>query len=187
MTRYCAWPNCEEEGTYPAPRDPRNLADRQYFCLPHIKEFNKRWNGLEGFSMDEIYTLQTNQATMGRPTWQMGINPTLNVNSKTAANPFANAHDLFEFFKNRQLREGFADHTPLPDSTLLPPDVKEACTIFNIEVPLPQPMLKKRYINLMKQHHPDVNKAANAEEFVKRINVAFKILTDYANRHGIAG
>lgn len=177
----CAWPDCPEEGTYPAPRDPRDLAARQYFCLPHIKEFNKRWNGLEGFSPGEIYDLQNKAATMGRPTWAMGVNPT-GPTPQTATNPFATAQDLFSFFKQRRMKEGLSEG-PLPDSSLLPPDVKEACTIFNIEGPLPQPQLKKRYLGLMKQHHPDVNQAAGAEEYVKRINVAFKILTDYTSRH----
>ena len=58
--------------------------------------------------------------------------------------------------------------------------------MVGIEQPLEAIMLKKRYISLMKQHHPDVNKSAeNAAAQTKRINVAYRILTDYAERHGI--
>jgi hypothetical protein len=173
----CAWPECREHGQYPAPRDPRNLSARQYFCAGHIKEFNKRWNGLEGYTVDDIYKLQHGAATWNRPTWGMGVN---GAKVEAAANPFARAQDLFEFFQNRIATEGKSKGAA--PVSLLPADVKEACVIFNIEQPLEETGLKKRYLTLVKQHHPDVNKTSTAEEQLKRINVAYKILTDYAAR-----
>lgn len=179
MKQPCAWPNCTEEGTFSAPRNPRNLSDRQYFCQPHIKEFNKRWNGLTGFSEDEIYGMQDSQGTWNRPTWSMGLGqkPTGARTDKV----FANSEDLYGFFKNRLAEES----VKLPTSKNLPPDVKEACAIFSIEQPLEEMMLKKRYLNLVKQHHPDVNKSPDAPEHIKRINVAYRILADFAQRRGL--
>lgn len=181
----CAWPNCPNEGTFPAPRNPRNLSERQYFCQEHIKEFNKRWNGLSGFSENEIYQMQDGTATWQRPTWGMGLNQGVNMAGATGARvekAFANADDLFGFFKNRIAQEKAEN---LPSTRHLPADVKEACAIFSIEQPLVEEMLKKRYLSLVKQHHPDVNKSADAPEHIKRINVAYRILVDYAQRHGI--
>lgn len=194
MSHTCAWPNCPEEGTFPAPRNPRNLSDRQYFCQPHIKEFNKRWNGLEGFSEKEIYGMQDGTASWQRPAWNTGLSgvggakvehPYSDRAGQTFTNPFENADDLFGFFKSRVARERSGES--LPSTAHLPADVKESCAIFGIEQPLEAVMLKKRYINLIKQHHPDVNKSAeNAADQTKRINVAYRILTDYAERHGLA-
>lgn len=175
----CAWPGCDCEGTFPAPRDPRNLGARQYFCQPHIKEFNKRWNGLEGFSVDEIYQMQDGGATWNRPTWGMGIN---GQKAHAKSSPFSNAQDLFNFFQQRVATEPNTGKGESPAS-LLPPDVKEACVIFNIGQPLPAATLKKQYHALVKQHHPDVNKSDQSEEHIKRINVAYQILTDYATRN----
>lgn len=178
----CAWPNCPEEGTYPAPRNPRNLAERQYFCLPHIKEFNKNWNGLKGFSESEIYGMQDGTSTWQRPTWSMGLKSAEGGRvEQRAEKRFTDADDLYGFFKNRVAQEGQS----LPSTRHLPADVKEACAIFSIEQPLVEEMLKKRYLSLVKQHHPDVNKSADAPEHIKKINVAYRILVDYAQRHDV--
>lgn len=175
----CAWPGCVEDGRYPAPRDPRNLSARQYFCQPHIKEFNSRWNGLSGFSETEIYGMQDGAATVGRPTWAMGVNGTSLPNGAkiNAEKLFGSAQDLYQFFQQRVERERAG---ALPSTAALPPDVKEACAIFSLPQPLPAPELKARYHSLVKQHHPDVNSSADAGEHIKRINVAYRILTTYA-------
>lgn len=178
----CAWPDCPNEGKFPAPRNPRDLRQRQFFCEAHIKEFNKRWNGLDGFSESEIYQMQDGAATWSRPTWNMGLNgggPT----GAHVEHPFASADDLFGFFKSRVAREKAGE--TLPSTAHLPADVKESCAIFGIEQPLEALVLKKRYLTLVKQHHPDVNKSDAAADLTKRINVAFRILTDYAERHGL--
>lgn len=172
MTHTCAWPECTAEGTFPAPRDPRNLQTRQYFCQPHIKEFNKRWDGLKGFSPDEMFRMQNGGPSWDKPTWKMGLK---GHGEQAAGSPFGNAQDLFEFFQHRTATEGRA----APRALVLPADVKEACVIFNIDAPLDETTLKKQYLALVKQHHPDVNKSAHAEEHIKRINVAYKILTAY--------
>lgn len=177
---HCAWPNCDQEGTFRAPKDPRKPRDWQYFCQAHIKEFNKGWNGLSGFSEDEVFSMQNGGNTFQRPTWNMGVN-----GAKVSADPgqlFANAQDLYSFFQQRLKTEQKAQ-AELPSTLHLPADVKEACVIFNLPQPDPDAThLKKRYLSLVKQHHPDVNKSADAPEQIKRINVAYRILTDYAQR-----
>ncbi|MCP5405444.1 MAG: DnaJ domain-containing protein [Pseudomonadaceae bacterium] len=176
MTHTCAWPDCSLEGSFPAPKDPRDLRLRQYFCQTHIREFNKRWNGLEGFHPDDIFKMQNVGPSWDKPTWTVGVSPTSEA-AKSA--PFANADDLFDFFQQR-IKQKASPSAAAP--LVLPPDVKEALVIFNIEQPLPAAPLKKHYLALVKQHHPDVNKSATAEEHLKRINVAYKILADYADR-----
>ncbi|MBI1309339.1 MAG: DnaJ domain-containing protein [Proteobacteria bacterium] len=183
-THTCAWPQCREEGLFPAPKDPRDLKQRQYFCQPHIKEFNKRWNGLSGFSENEIYQMQDGAATWQRPTWGMGLGASGGTpTGARVENTFASADDLYGFFKNRVAQEGAR---PSSATRHLPPDVKEACAIFSIEQPLEEALLKKRYLSLVKTHHPDVNKSPDAPEHIKRINVAFRILADFAQRHAAA-
>lgn len=186
MTQQCAWPECNEEGTFPAPRNPRDLSQRQYFCAPHIKEFNKRWNGLEGFSETEIYGMQDGTANWKRPAWNSGLQgqgPNAGRVEEPRVDPFADPDDLYGFFKSRVARERNGES--LPSTRHLPADVKESCAIFGIERPLEAVTLKKRYISLMKQHHPDVNKGDHAADQSKRINVAYRILSDYAERHSL--
>lgn len=169
----CAHPNCLKEGEFSAPVNPHNLRLRQYFCAEHIKEFNKKWDGLAGMNAEEIKAYEDVGATWHRPTWPMG-------SEEIAANHvhFETAEDLFSFFKSRTAAQPAAQQQA--QSTMLPPDVKEACSIFNITEPLPPAPLKEQYLKLIKKHHPDIspNKEA-ATEMVKKINVAYKILKDF--------
>lgn len=176
----CAQRGCTEEGSFPAPRDPRDLKSRQYFCKEHIKEFNKRWNGLEGFSTNEIYTMQDYVGTWDKPTWKMG----LNSQSDTSARfQFDTADDLFNFFNARRTESAKTGASDERDMTL-PPDVHEACAIFSIEPPFNNQKLKRTYLNLVKKHHPDVNQnSEEAEATLKKINVAYQILSDYLERY----
>lgn len=176
----CAWPDCQEEGTFAAPKSAKDIYDRQYFCANHIKEFNKHWNGLDGMSQDDIFSMQT-KATWERPTQRFGIH---GVSAKTANFTFESAEDLFKFFKQRQKEEtikkayGFYQETKEEDD--LSPDVKEACSILGVDLPLEFTALKKKYLSLMKKHHPDLNKGSKQQEdHVKKINVAFQIIQDY--------
>ncbi|MDD9920044.1 MAG: J domain-containing protein, partial [Alphaproteobacteria bacterium] len=158
----CNWPDCNDEGEFKAPCDPRDLSKYQYFCKAHIKEFNKRWNGLEGFNENEIFSMQHGAATWHRPTWKMG------VNDKNYTSLFETAEDLYSFFKKRQ-----SEQQPQSDSQQLPKDVREACYIFKLDAPLTGKPLKSRYLELVKENHPDKNPdSTQAEDNIKKINVA---------------
>lgn len=179
----CNWPGCTAEGTFPAPKSPRNLRERQYFCQPHIKEFNKSWDGLKGFDQSELWGIQSGSAVWQRPVWMEGLNGVGGARVETQ--PFATAKDLFGFFQQRikaEKRGAKKAEEPLPTTIGLPADVKEACAIFSIPEPLPDVELKPRYLSLVKKNHPDVNKAPEAAEYIKRINVAYQILTDFSER-----
>lgn len=181
MKTICAHPHCQEEGTFPAPKNPRDIKSRQYFCAEHIKEFNKKWNGLNGMSEEEIFAMQQ-KATWDRPTWKMG---TQSESFSKAQFEFRSAEELHRFFMNRQ-QENFARHQDKQESENqhLPADVKEACSIFNISWPCSEEKIKKTYLALIKKHHPDVNKSSkNAEEHVKKINVSFQILKAFAKEN----
>jgi hypothetical protein len=185
----CAWPDCQLEGTFPAPKNPRDLGQRQYFCKAHIKDFNQRWNGLSGFGEQEIYDMQDGTSTWQRPTWQLGVNgsvgPGVGASAASRQRTFGSADDLYGFFQKRVQQEAKAAPQPTarPMARHLPADVQEACIIFSIEAPLPPEQLKKRYLSLSKQHHPDLNRSPQAAETMKRVNVAFRILSDYTARH----
>lgn len=171
----CAYPNCTEEGTFPAPRDPRNIGARQYFCKPHITEFNKKWNGLDGFKPEEIFSMQHGAATWNRPTWKMG------VNAEKIQGAFKTADELFQFFRQRQMNDAKSMFQAKPENAPLPPDVKEACRIFDLENVTDTKELKQKYLQLVKENHPDLNpEDVKAQESIKRINVAYKILEDFS-------
>lgn len=181
MTNICAWPDCTNEADFPAPKNPQDLSQRQYFCALHIKEFNKSWNGLKGMSADDIMSMQI-KSTWERPTWKMG---TQGISARASKFEFQKADDLHQFFKKRKEQEslgGNHSHQNNADGTL-PPDVKESCAIFSLEPPFSPSKLKKTYLSLVKKHHPDLNQGdKKAEDHAKKINVAYKILQDFSQK-----
>jgi hypothetical protein len=172
-THPCAYPGCEDAGEYPAPRDPRNIYDRQYYCLRHIKEFNARWNGLNGFSPQEIFSMQHGGATWNRPTWKMGVG----TKSFTAAKATMGmgVKDPFKLFEELQQQQV----APQPETSTLPPDVREACAELGLTPPLTAAAVRKRYHKLAKEHHPDLNKSAESADKIKRVNAAYKVVLSY--------
>ena len=65
--RLCQEKNCFNEGEYIAPKSP-NSKEKYFFCLEHIKIYNKRWNYFAGKSQKQIYDFQKNDFFEGRPT-----------------------------------------------------------------------------------------------------------------------
>ena len=53
----CDEKGCNEDGKFIAPKSP-NSGEKYFFCLKHIKLYNKRWNFFAGKSQREIYNFQ---------------------------------------------------------------------------------------------------------------------------------
>jgi hypothetical protein len=47
-TRVCEHPDCQEPGKYRAPRSPDAVDDFLWFCMPHVREYNLKWNFFDG-------------------------------------------------------------------------------------------------------------------------------------------
>ena len=45
---------CNEKGEYRAPKSRIKLNEYFYFCLNHIKEYNKSWDFYKGMTVDQI-------------------------------------------------------------------------------------------------------------------------------------
>ena len=74
-SRKCDKYGCSKEGHYRAPKSPGNLREYYYFCLEHIREYNKSWDYFEGCSEDFFHDYMLKDITGHRPTWPMGNIP----------------------------------------------------------------------------------------------------------------
>ena len=52
----CAWPGCTKKGEHKAPVSRDNLREYCYFCLEHVRIYNRAWNYYEGMSDSEVET-----------------------------------------------------------------------------------------------------------------------------------
>ena len=54
MKKICEFLNCKEEGIYPAPRSRKDITNYKYYCIEHIRDFNKSWNFFEGLTEEQF-------------------------------------------------------------------------------------------------------------------------------------
>ena len=50
--RKCSFENCPNDGEFKAPSSPKELKRYVWFCLKHIREYNKKWNYFSDMSAD---------------------------------------------------------------------------------------------------------------------------------------
>ena len=70
LTKYCEWPNCQRKGEYKAPTSREKLREFKWFCLEHVKLYNKGWDYFKGRTTDEIYNEISKDAIWNRTTWR---------------------------------------------------------------------------------------------------------------------
>ena len=158
--RCCAWPGCDSEGDYRAPRSRDRLREFQWLCLEHVREFNRTWDFFAGMSQPEIDAHRHADVTWHRPTWRFGL-------------PGTGEHwqDMFELF---------GDEPRVERPVQRPRSKAEAMMArLALEVGFTLAELKSRYKSLAKQHHPDLHGGDKAaEERLKLINEAYTYLLE---------
>ena len=72
MKKICEFLNCKEEGIYPAPKSRKDINSYKYYCIEHIRDFNKSWNFFEGLTEEQFENEIRKSTTWDRPSWKFG-------------------------------------------------------------------------------------------------------------------
>ena len=170
--RGCDHLDCGEPGEFRAPKSRDRLDEYHWFCLDHVREYNRAWNYYAGMSVDEVEADTRRDTTWQRPTWPLGAR---GGGYRRHAHGTTSIHDGFGYFtdddegQTRQRRNGHARAAGFHPSS---PEAR-AMDIMDLEAPLTLTGLKARYKELVKLHHPDANGGDKlAEERLKEINEA---------------
>ena len=67
----CDSPQCNKKGEYRAPKSRVMLNEYFYFCLDHIKEYNKSWDFYKGMSVEQIENSMRSDTFWDRPSWPL--------------------------------------------------------------------------------------------------------------------
>jgi len=70
--RLCDHPSCGQAGDYRAPKNRDRLNEYYFFCLEHVRAYNKAWDFLSGLSSTEIETYMREATVWERPSWPLG-------------------------------------------------------------------------------------------------------------------
>ena len=160
VTKRCAEDGCIAEGIYPAPKSRHNLRDYLWFCLDHVRAYNKSWNYYEGLQGAALEAEIRRATTWERPSWKFAT-------GKPGDEMFDDAFNLFDF-ENR--KDG-------QQRQKLTPEEKRAWQIMRMTPVTDLEQLKKQYKQLAKENHPDRNGGdEKAEERLKEINLAYDLI-----------
>jgi DnaJ-domain-containing protein 1 len=165
--RACDSPGCEAEGLYRAPKSTHQLRDYHWFCLDHVRDYNKKWNFCAGMSEAEIEAMVRRDTTWERDTRPLSHWVAHEERLKAAAHAFAagEAHKASEEWKRREKKRE--------------PETPEAAALrlLGLTPPVDYAAIRARYIELVKINHPDTNGGDKAsEERLKTINQALQTL-----------
>lgn len=169
--RLCDSSGCDAPGLYRAPRS-REILDRFYwFCLDHIRDYNKRWNYFAGMSEDEVEAVIRQDTIWERPTWPLG--------SRFLRDRRRLSDDALRAAMGEARARRAAHHGPVSEDARWRFNEKErrALRTLDLDLPVTAADIKARYKALAKRHHPDANGGDRAaEERLKTINDAYRTL-----------
>ncbi len=166
----CDKEGCENKGDYKAPKSRIMLNDYYFFCLEHIKEYNKSWDFYKGLSVNQIENSMREDIIWNRPSWPIKGNPykVIEQINNFYSDDISELNSIEEdniYFKNKLFDENLST------------EESKALSILDIKLPLTLDKIKKNYKKLVKIFHPDVNgNNKNAEEKFKEINKSYKII-----------
>ncbi len=168
--RKCDKATCEEKGEFRAPKSRISLNEYYFFCLNHVKEYNKSWDFYKGLSVNQIETSMRDDIIWNRPSWPLKGN---HHKIMEQINDFF-VNDNGYFFNNKE-NDSYFKNKIIDENLSI--EENKALNTLNLNLPLSMEKIKKNYKKLVKIFHPDVNgNNKKAEEKFKEINKSYKIL-----------
>ncbi len=159
--RTCDKPGCTAAGEYRAPKSRETLHEYWWYCLEHVRGYNASWDFYKGMSPGQIEQQLRNDTAWQRPTWPLGRLGAVSIDENLLRDPL------------NVLSAGNArDRRRAPGEP--PSEMREPLATLGLTWPVTLDVLKTRYKELAKRHHPDANNGDRAsEERLKTINLAY--------------
>ena len=167
--RKCEWRGCAKPGTYRAPRSRDDLNNFRWYCIDHIREFNKSWNFYADFSEEELEAQRRAELAWERPTWKLGQKPL--KPEGPAGHSDGNAWARFGFDdpmevlgENGTINPGGAQETRRARARMLPKNEQSALEILGLDPDVTRAQIRAQYRALVKDLHPDMNGGQRRDE-----------------------
>lgn len=175
--RVCDHPGCTEEGVHRAPRSRDQLNEYYWFCLDHVRAYNRAWNYFAGMSENEIEYERQRDTTWHRPSWPFG-----SIGQGPRRHGTGGFRDHFGFFSEEsedeaRTRRDWEESRRERARDGAPRDEDEALEALDLEHPVTFTDIKTRYKELVKRLHPDANGGDRSQEDrLKTVNRAYATL-----------
>lgn len=167
--RPCDYGGCNEHGEFQA---KTKSAAKFFYCLNHIKEFNKNYNFFEGMNEEEIIDYQISAIIGHRPTWKSGTNPHANYFSKFAKNDGSAFDDPFDLFEKDKTSK-YERQSKIKKGKIS----EKAYKLLDFSSLSSKSDIRKKFKEVVKSLHPDTNGGDNSQEdLLKEVISAYKTL-----------
>ncbi len=176
--RACEMRGCSGAGTHRAPKGRNAEGEYFWFCLDHVRQYNKSYNYFSGMNDAAVQAFQREAVIGHRPTWQMGMNgknPEQGRSRSTRPSGFAwsgRAEDPLRLFG-----DGFQARGPEPERRTVRNMEAKSLSTLGLDATASAAEVKARYKVLVKRHHPDANGGDRSlEERLREIIQAYAYL-----------
>jgi curved DNA-binding protein CbpA len=174
--RGCQMRGCEGAGTHRAPKGRNAEGEYFWFCLDHVRQYNKSYNYFSGMNDAAVQAYQREAIVGHRPTWQMGLNgrgpETVHSGQPSSFAWSRRAEDPF-----RLLGDGFQTRRPEPERRKVRNMEARSLGALGLDATASAVEVKARYKVLVKRHHPDANGGDRSlEERLREVIQAYAYL-----------
>ncbi len=165
--RICDHPECNETGQYPAPKSRKNLKDYFFFCLEHVRIYNKNWNYYDGMTASQIEAERSADVIGHRPLWNPAYRRSI---QQEVDNLMGNAAWEVSFEGTENSHDIYAAYDE---------DTQHALRLLQVPAPINLANVKIAYKAWAKKLHPDslgTKICEESENKLKEINQAYAVL-----------
>ena len=165
----CDYGGCNEHGDFLA---KTKSSVKFFYCLNHIKDFNKNYNFFEGMSEEEVIDYQISAIIGHRPTWKSGTNPQASYFSKFAKNDGSAFDDPFDLFEKEKTSK-YERQSKIKKGKIS----EKAYKLLDFNSVSNKNDIRKKFKEVVKSLHPDTNGGDNSQEdLLKEVISAYKAL-----------
>jgi curved DNA-binding protein CbpA len=176
----CEWQGCAEPGLYPAPKGRGQEGEYHRFCLDHVRQYNKAYNYFAGMPDEDVAKHQKEDVIGHRPTWFVGVNSSARKRGTFAPerrNGFSwrfTPQDPFGLFGAKakaEPKQATEETRPLRRAE------RKCLRQLNLEDGATKAEIKARFKDLVKRHHPDLNRGdRRSEDKLREVIQAYNYL-----------
>ena len=153
-------------GEYRAPKSRTSLQEYWWFCLEHVRAYNASWDFYKGMTPGQIEAQLRADTSWQRPSWPLGHIGSGHTWEQEAL------RDPLHILAAGRVNQGPARPRNAAEQT--PTELREPLAALGLSWPTTLDLVKTRYKELAKRHHPDANGGDKAaEERLKTINLAY--------------
>ncbi|MEM8551381.1 MAG: J domain-containing protein [Pseudomonadota bacterium] len=161
---------CKEPAEFRAPQGRGKEGQYFWFCLQHVREYNKAYNYFEGMSDDDVIAYQRDAITGHRPTQRIGVTgPTARASKAAWSGLYDDPFGLFGGAEDAAAEERAKPRRSTSE--------RNALEVLGLPEDASKDAIKARYKTLVKRHHPDANQGdRSSEDRLRSVINAYNVL-----------